>query len=186
MKTIIGIAGKIAGGKGIAAEHIISRYHAGSIDYSQFLYQILDIFDVPHERKNINALSIFLRATYGQKIFNNAVLRELEQRKEDVVVLTGIRRGQELDGLSAIPGFVFLYIESDIHTRYERNRDAARKPGDAEMSFEQFAEKDSDDSNRTIEGLKTRADHVIENNGTTDEFLERLDLICSDLLYLHH
>ena len=173
--TIIGIAGKIACGKGIAAEHIVSRYHAGFIDYSQFLYQALDIFAVPHERKHINALSIFLRATYGQGIFNNAVGRALKERTEDMVVVTGIRREQELDGLALIPGFVFLYIESDIDVRYRRNQTARRKPGDAEMSFEQFQEKDSDDSNRTIEGLKDRADYVVDNNGTRDEFLVEVD-----------
>jgi len=180
--TIIGIAGKIACGKGIAAEHIVSRYHAGFIDYSQFLYQVLDIFAVPHERKHINALSIFLRATYGQGIFNNAVVRALGEHKEELVVVTGIRREQELDGLAAIPGFVFLYIESDIDTRYQRNRTAHRKPGDAEMTFDQFQEKDSDDSNRTIEGLKDRADYVVENDGTRDEFLSQVDSVIAKIV----
>jgi dephospho-CoA kinase len=179
MPTIIGIAGKIASGKGVAAEHIVSRHHAGFIDYSQFLYRVLDIFAVSHERKNINALSIFLRATYGQGVFNNAVLRELGTVREDIVVVAGIRRDSELDGLREIPGFSLIYVDSDIHARYGRNRMCARKPGDAEMSFEQFAEKDSDDSNNTIEGLKQRADYVIENNGALDEFLTRLDQMVS-------
>lgn len=175
MKKIIGIAGKIASGKGIAAEHIISRYTAGFIDYSQFLYQVLDIFEVPHERKNVNALSIFLRATYGQDVLSRAVMRALDLRQDEIIILTGIRREQELSCLREIPGFSFLYIDSDIHTRYERNRIAARKPGDAEMSYDHFVEKDSDDSNRTIEGLKSAADCVIENNGSLEEFLARLD-----------
>ncbi|MDP2630833.1 MAG: hypothetical protein Q8P56_05515 [Candidatus Uhrbacteria bacterium] len=182
MKKIIGIAGKIASGKGIAAEHIISRYTAGFIDYSQFLYRVLDIFTIPHERKNINALSIFLRGAYGQDVFNRAVMRELASRADDVIVLTGIRREQELAGLLDISSFSFLYIDSDIHARYERNRIAARKPGDADMSFEHFSEKDSDDSNRTIEGLKSRADSVIENNGTLDEFLGRLDTALEQIM----
>ena len=182
MKKIIGIAGKIASGKGIAAEHIISRYTAGFIDYSQFLYRVLDIFTVPHERKNVNALSIFLRATYGQDVLNRAVMRELGQRQDEIIILTGIRREQELIRLREMPGFSFLYIDSDIHTRYERNRNAARKPGDAEMSFEHFAEKDSDDSNRTIEGLKSRADVVIENKGALDEFLGHLDDAMKDIM----
>jgi len=170
MRKVIGIAGKIASGKGIAAEHIISRYHAGCIDYSQFLYRVLDIFDVPHERKNINALSIFLRSAYGQGVFNNAVLQQLEKQSESIVAVTGIRREQELAQLRKIEGFCFLYIDSDIHSRYERNRRAARKPGDADMTFEQFVEKDSDDSNNTIQDLMVSADFIIDNNGTVDEF----------------
>ncbi len=180
--VVIGIAGKIASGKGIAGEHIISRHSAGCIDYSQFLYHVLDIFAVSHERRNVNELSIFLRATYGQKVFNNAVLRELGEKKEDLVVVTGIRRDQELDALADIPGFSLIYVDSDIHLRYQRNRGAARKPGDAEMSFESFQEKDSDESNRTIEGLKKRADYVIQNNTTLDEFLCDIDKAVNSIL----
>lgn len=182
MRKIIGIAGKIASGKGVAAEHSMRAYHATCIDYSQFLYQALDIFSLPHERKNINALSIFLRAAYGQDVLSRAVLRELSTREDELVVLTGIRRLPELEDLSKIPDFTFVYIDSDIHKRYQRNQSTARKPGDATMTFEEFVQKDSDDSNSTIEGLKERTDYVIENNGTREEFLCEFDSVIAKII----
>ncbi len=174
---VIGIVGKIASGKGIAAEYIHDRYNASFIDFSQFLYKAMDIFSIPHERKKINTLSIFLRETYGQDVFSRAVRWQLDMQREGIVVIAGIRREEDLARLRDLSNFVLVYIESDIRIRYERNRSAKRKPGDGEMTFEEFSAKDSDESNNTIEGLKSRADHGLENNGSSEDFLKNLDAI---------
>jgi len=181
-KLIIGIVGKIASGKGMVAEHIHSRYKADFIDFSQFLYQAMDIFSIPHERKNINSLSIFLRATYGQDVFSRAVRKTLDARTEERVVIAGIRRDEDLVHLSDLGNFVLVYIESDVRIRYERNRSAARKPGDHAMTFEEFSAKDSDESNNTIEGLKSHAQHVLENNGSPEDFLKGLDVLLAQYI----
>lgn len=180
-RVVIGIAGKIASGKGIAAEHIVNRYSAGFIDFSQFLYQAMDIFQITHVRDNIQNLSTFLRSTYGQDVFSRAVRKQLDMQTESVIVIAGIRRKEEITHLSDVSGFHFLYIDSSIEARYERNKKAARKPGDSEMTFDEFSKKDSQESDQTIEGLKELASFVVENNGGVDDFLTRIDEAVSKL-----
>lgn len=174
MTHIIALAGRIASGKSKAAQLLRDEYGMEHIEYSSFLYGAMDLFKIPHTRQNIDTWSQFLRRTYGQDMFSRAVAKRLRETDKEWVVLSTIRRRSDLNGIRERHQLHLLYIEADQRVRYERHVSAARKEGDADMTFEQFQEIERNEVQSSIPHLKEDAEAVIENNSDFASFVTEL------------
>lgn len=172
MPNIIALAGHIASGKSKAAELLAREYGMEHIEYSSCLYAVLDIFDIPHTRLNIDCLSTFLRSAYGQDVFSRAVQKKLRETTSKWVVLSTIRRASDIESIRGKYPVRLWYVDAERRIRYERHVSSARKTGDADMSFEEFRRIEENEVQRSIPLLKTEAETIIENNNGYESFLD--------------
>lgn len=173
-KIIVGIAGKLASGKGTVAKYLVGEYGAKKTRSSDPLRAVLDIFDVPQSRENLDALSTFVRGTYGEDTIARAVARVLHASSSPVAMFDGIRRIVDVETIRSFEHSLFIYVYADQLLRYERCKQRSENVGDDTMSFEVFQEKDNDEPQQQIETLREYADVVIDNNGSYDELMAHI------------
>lgn len=181
-KKIIAFTGRKACGKGVAGDLLVQKYHAFPIDYSASLHEALAIMGVSEVQDNIAKLSMFLRSRFGADVFQRAVLKKINNSSSDLISLFGVRREADYEGIKKEFPFHLVYIDSDFQTRYSRYTARNQRKGDKEMDIDQFRLKDEEEPELQIESLKAKADFVIENNGTREEFEEKLQEIFSSIL----
>lgn len=182
MPEIIALAGRIASGKSKAAELLHREYDMEHIEYSSFLYQVLDIYGIAHTRNHIDLLSTFIRAQYGQNAFSRAVHKRLRETTKRWVVLSTIRRLSDLDCIKELYPVHLWYVDADQKIRYQRHVSSARKVGDAQMTFEDFQHIEKNEVQRSIPLLKEEAEVVLENNGDYEAFLNEIKTHANRLL----
>lgn len=185
-KIVVGVAGKLASGKGTVTRHLIEQYAAGMTRSSDPLRTTLDIFDIPQSRENLDSLSTFLRATYGEDTIARAVARVLRQSSASVAIFDGMRRLVDIEAIRSFEHSLLIYVEADQKIRYERCRQRNENVGDDTMTFEVFQNKDNDEPQQQIEALREYADIVIDNSGSRDELMayitERVDAVIQKMI----
>ncbi len=185
-KIVVGVAGKLASGKGTVTGYIVGQYAAEKTRSSDSLRTTLDIFDIPQSRENLDSLSTFVRATYGEDTIARAVARVLRQSNASVAIFDGMRRLVDIEALRSFEHSLFIYVEAGQKIRHERCRQRNENVGDDTMTFEVFQQKDNDEPQQQIEALREYADVVIENSGTRDELMaqivERVDAVIQKMI----
>lgn len=181
-KTIIGIAGKMASGKGTVASFLNKKYNAQRIKASKPLRNILDQFYIPQKRENLQKLSTLLRNGFGKNILINRVVREMSDSQENILVFDGIRLAIDLATLRTLPHFIFIYVDLSPEERYKRYVQRGENPGDAEMSYEEFLKEDSAEPEQEIESLKEQADYCISSSAPLEQFNQELDSLFQKIL----
>lgn len=169
---LIGVSGKIASGKGSVSKHILQCCSATRHRSSDPLRQVVDIFDIPQSRENLSNLSTFLRATYGEHVIAQAMLRLLSGAQTEFAIFDGMRRLIDLETFRPLPNFTFIFVDCKQEVRYQRYISRNENPGDGIMSWEEFLKRDTAETEEQIDLLKSSADYLIDNNGSY-EFLDR-------------
>lgn len=185
-KIVVGVAGKLASGKGTVTGYIVEQYAAEKTRSSDPLRATLDIFDIPQSRENLDSLSTFLRATYGEDTIARAVARVLRQSNASVAIFDGMRRLVDIEAIRSFEHSLFIYVEADQKIRYDRCRQRNENVGDDTMSFEVFQQKDNEEPQQQIEALREYADIVIDNSGSRDELMaqisEHVDVVIQKMI----
>lgn len=180
-KVIIGVAGEIASGKDTVGKYIAEKYGALSLRFSQPLRDILDRMELEQNRENMSKLSLHLRKAFGEDILSKAILAEAVKSSKDLVVVDGARRFPDIVHMEADEHFYFVYVEASSEKRYERIIKRRQNADDATKTPVQF-EKDANlETELQIRSLKTRADFVINNDGTLEELQAQIDKMVKEL-----
>ncbi|MFO7711554.1 MAG: AAA family ATPase [Candidatus Woesearchaeota archaeon] len=171
---IIGITGTLGAGKTTIVEYLKGK---GFAHYSvrDFLTEEIKRRDMPINRDSMVTVANDLR----QKHSPSYIVEQLyEQAKGQDAVIESIRTPGEVKALKDYGDFMLLAIDADIKTRYDRI--IARKSETDQISFEKFKEDEEREMNSDEEHKQniTRciemADHRIDNNGTIEEFYEKV------------
>lgn len=173
-KVVVGIAGKLASGKGTVAKYLVEHYSAYKTRSSDPLRATLDIFDIPQSRENLDSLSTFLRSTYGEDTIARAVARVLRENSSAVVIFDGLRRLVDIEAIRSFEHSFFIYVHADQKLRHERCRERNENVGDDVMTFEVFRKKDDEEPQQQIEALREYADVVIDNNGDLPALMKQI------------
>lgn len=185
-KVVIGVAGKLASGKGTVTKYLVETYHAEKTRSSDPLRETLDIFDIPQSREHLDSLSTFLRSTYGENTIANAVARVLRQASAEVVIFDGMRRLVDIETIRSFEHSLFIYVHAEQPLRYQRCKGRNENVGDDTMSFDVFREKDDEEPQQQIEALREYADIIIDNNGDLPALMkqihEQIDIQIANLL----
>ena len=176
-KHIIGIAGEIASGKDTVTKYLVDRYGATQYRFSDPLRAILKIMHLDITRDNLTNISTHLREAFGQNILAHIIEHEAENVERDIVVIDGIRRLSDIDLVKDKPNFTLWYTDADVKIRYERLHKRIENQDDGSLTFEQFLEDHSNETERFITELKPKAKLVIENNGSLEELQAKVDEI---------
>lgn len=169
-KLIIGLVGQAGCGKGTAADLLRKDYGAGYIRFSGILGQLLDILGIEKSRDSLIKVSNALRHEFGEDILSYAVERAALGAPEDIVVVDGIRRLEDIVALEPLPHFKLVAIDVDPKLRFERMKKRGEKTGEADMTWEQFQKEEQAPTEVTIPTVMQRAWKTIKNEGSREEF----------------
>lgn len=177
MKSIIAIVGENASGKTTVTNYLKDHYHAVSFRFSDMLSDILDRVYVEKNRPHLQALSTFLRQTYGEDVMSKTIAKDVEQalREHDIVVTEGVRRPTDITYLKDMEGFTLVAIETDIKKRFARLAGRGEKADDATKTWEEFQTEAMHESELKIQEIAKTADAVIMNDGALEKLWQQID-----------
>jgi dephospho-CoA kinase len=176
-KHIIGIAGEMASGKDTVTHYLVEKYGAVEYRFSDPLRSILKIIHKEITRDNLTALSTHLRAAFGQDLLAHIIEREAEENTNEMVVIDGVRRLSDIDLVQGKDNFFLIYVDAEVHVRYERLHKRGQNEDDGTLSFEEFLEDHGNETERFIPELRSVAKELIINEGTLEELHTKIDTI---------
>ncbi|MES2216061.1 MAG: AAA family ATPase [Patescibacteria group bacterium] len=176
-RVIVGITGTHGAGKGTAVEEVVKRGFA-HFSVREFLLAELARRNSGTGRPEMHALANELRSKYGSAHIISTLYRKAICSPQNVVIESIYTVGEidevRADAVELGESFVLLAVDADQKIRYERIK--ARQSETDKVSFEQFAEQEqcelvsADPARHNLLACRDRADKVITNNGTKDEY----------------
>jgi dephospho-CoA kinase len=182
-KTVIGVTGEQAGGKGAAADVIRKHFGGSRLTVSNILRRTLDSLHLESTRDNLINLALVLKKGFGDAVLMEAMLKEVEMEDADLVIVDGFRMPGDPDVFRKAyrEGFKLIYVTADPKIRHERSVSRGEKVGENEASFEEFISKEKFDTEAKIAEIGATADFIIENNGNKDELEKKIIEIMSKI-----
>lgn len=181
MKIILGFVGDLAAGKGTLAHYLLEKYNAPSYKFSTMLRDMLDRIYVEKTRENLQNISTFVRANYGQDVMSKVIAKDVERDTHEIVIVDGIRRPTDITYLRELSGFHLVYITADSRLRYERLVARKENPGDENKTYEEFLKDEQSEADQLIASLGKEAEFTIVNNGTRDELLAQMETVLNTI-----
>ncbi len=180
-KIIIALAGPIASGKEAVKKYLEEKYGASSYKFSNPLRDVLKRLHLPISRENIQDISTWLRARFGNDLLATIITADAIDDAGEIVIIDGARRLQDVAHLRALPEFKLVGVDADIKTRYERVVKRNENEGDAEKTFEQFLIDSDKETEKDIPNVLAAADYLIDNNGDFANLYQQVDKLITDL-----
>lgn len=168
-KLILGFVGQAGSGKGTAANILKEKYGAAVFTFSDILSDILKRLFLETSRENLINLSQVLRQGFGQDILANAMERQVASTEADIVVVDGIRRPEDIADLRQNPAFHLVEMMAEPELRFERLKKRNQKPGETEMTWEDFLALGQKETEVTISKVSETAELKIDNDGEIPE-----------------
>ncbi len=179
---IIGLVAEMAGGKTTAADYLAKKYGAAGYGFGMIMRDLTNRLHMVPSRENLSYLSTAIRNQFGQDILANAMAEDIKEDKiHEIVVVESIRREEDIKFLRKLEGFHLVSIKADMKTRYERLIKRREKEDDEHKTYEQFVKDHELETELSIIPLLDKAELIIDNNGTLEEFYAKLDEIISKL-----
>lgn len=177
---IIGITGPSASGKGTIVEYLVQ--HKQFVHYSvrSFLTQELEKRNLPIDRDHMRDLGNELRAKYGPSYIIEQLYLQAKEKGENAII-ESIRAVWEVENLKGKENFIFLSVDAEQRTRYERC--IQRGSETDHVTFEEFQTQEEKEMNNTdptkqnIAECMKLADIQIRNDGTFEDLYQKLDEI---------
>ena len=192
-KIVIGLVGKKGAGKDIFYvflrellylkhgeryssynEQIMPRYWINLIKSSDILIETLKRWGLPVSRENMQKLVKGMESIFEEGTLSNAIYPNILDCSADIVVFNAIRWPTDIKILRKFHPSFLIYIVADEKIRYERIKNRGEKPEENNLSFDQFKEEEKASTEVLIEQLGAVADLKIENNGTLEQFAEKV------------
>ncbi|MDD5749618.1 MAG: AAA family ATPase [Patescibacteria group bacterium] len=174
-KKILVFTGLPACGKGTATKYLAEKYDAKTFRFSTIMRDLLDRLYLPQSRENMSLLSRIVRENFAEDIFAKVMAEDAKQAETDIVVIDGARRLADVEHLSKIKGFLLIAIEGDMKIRYQRLVKRGENPDDQSKTWEEFVADHQLETELSIPELMEKADVVVDNNGSLEEFYKQLD-----------
>ncbi len=174
MAIYIGLTGLNASGKGEAAAFLQTRgFHYLSL--SDVVRREATRRRRDHTRESLIEIGNLLRASEGTGVLARRILPEMTGRD----VIDSIRHPDEIEVLRSLDRFFLLGIEAPAELRFDRSRRRGRI-GDG-LTLKEFRRLEArecaapgSESQQLLECLR-RADAIISNDGSLEDFRSRLD-----------
>lgn len=178
-KLIIGIAGRAGSGKAVCAAELVrlaalANISAEKITFSDLLGQTLKEYDVPRTRENLQQLALFIdeRRKGG---LSYKMRQAIDASLCRLIVVDGLRWEGDFELVKSFEKSLLIHITASQEIRFARLKQRGHKPGEAQMSFEDFARVESVPTETQIEKLAADADVTIVNEGGLEEFANEID-----------
>lgn len=181
-KKIIAIVANIGAGKSFVSSYITAQHGAESIRSSRKLLDILNILHLEPARKNFADLSETLRNTFGQDVLGNATFEYVKQSASEIILIDGVRRMADISNFTDEENFYLVFIDTSLEMRSERMTSRSEKNDDKNMNVEILNKDEQHDSENRVDGLKEKADFIVDNNGTLEQLKKNIDNVMEKIL----
>jgi dephospho-CoA kinase len=181
-QIIIGLVGRKGSGKGTVASILKETYGASTYRFSDILREMLDLMFIEKSRENLVEISEIIRKSFGETVIKDALLRRMENDASPLIVLDGIRRLGDIEGLESRENFHLVSIFAPEETRYERMKARGENAGEASRSFESFLALENAPTERSIKDVETHADRVLDNSGDRDTLIRHIEDMMNELI----
>jgi dephospho-CoA kinase len=142
----------------------------------------LRVRGLPLSDENAGSVASELREQGGMDAIARRCIPHIKDRAENqpekkVIVIDGIRGLAEVERFKEEFGndFTLVRVDAPLNLRYERIKSRGR--GDDLLSIEEFKEREERERGWGMGEAMEKADRVIENEGTLDEFKEKIKVI---------
>lgn len=179
-RLIIGFTGEAGSGKDAASHYLIERHGAQVFGFSSIIRDLIHRLYLVEDRSTMATLSRVLREYFGEDLFGRVIAKDLSSCRADLIVVSGIRRREDMEELSRDPAFRLVYVDAPIDVRFARIRMRGQNANDATMTFEQFQKEGKLETEQRIRDLRPLSHFVVENVGSVEEFHAKLDKILAE------
>lgn len=180
-KIILGFVGDLASGKGTICKYLLQKYDTPSYRFSTMLRDVLKRIYVPNSRENLQQLSTILREEFGQDVMSRVIAEDVAHDTHAIVAVEGIRRPSDITYLEKLPNFHLIYLTAEPRLRWQRLVKRQENPGDDTKTFEQFLSDEEAEADRLIKDLGKQAEHTIVNDGSFEEFYEKMETVLTQI-----
>lgn len=179
MKLVIGLVGEIGSGKGTLFTLLkdqVPTLAVVRIGFSDIIRETLVLWELPNTRENLQKLPQAMDQFYGAGSLSYAIKKRIDSKKEDIVILDGIRWQTDVAMLRNFPKNILVYITARPETRFSRLCARSQNFDDATLCWETFLEQELAPNEIQIRQIGSQADYKIENIGDLDRYREQVKL----------
>jgi len=179
---IISVSGSTGAGKDTAANYIAKKMHLTHISGGDVVRDMLHTLKLAPSRYVVRDFSIFLRKHFTDGFIIQRVIDQ--NTNPHGVVTSGLRTPTEADEVLKRGGII-IYIEANLNTRYQRIHERARTGDVTEMhqlkTLDAKERGSNQDEDENLGLVKRKANHIVINEGSLEEFYRQLDVICEEI-----
>ncbi len=179
-KLILGFVGPLSSGKEVAKKYLEEKYGASSYRFSMMLRDVLNRLYLPISRKNMQNLSLDIRNRFGSDTLAKVIAEDAKNDKNEIIVVDGVRRLDDITHLKDLPGFFLISIDADPEIRYKRILTRNENTDDTNKTFEEFLADGQREAELEIPTVMAQAKYKIDNNGTFEELYKQIDKIVEE------
>lgn len=176
-KIILGFAGEMSSGKGTAAKYVVEKYAGSTHRFSTMLRDVAGRMYLEENRENLQKISTIFRQNFSEDILSKVIFHDTQNDPSEVVAVDGVRRYSDIEYLKILPHFKLVYIETSLEKRYERLTKRGENTDDASKTFADFKKDQEQEAESQIRDLKSKADFVVNNDGSFEDFYAQIDEI---------
>lgn len=180
---ILGLSGFAASGKTEIANYLKEKYSFTILEFSQVIEEeakrmglMKDNLSLEEKKRVLSEVGAIIRKKYNDEaIFAKFLVKKIMEENIERVVVTGFRSRYEVEVFKDAfkEKFYLVWVETDVRLRYERRK---LQDPNFNLSFEEFLERDENDSKRLgLDKIKDMANFFIENNSTLDDLKKKVD-----------
>jgi len=180
VRAVVGLMGRIGSGKGTVADVLINEFGFKGITMGDLAREEVTDRGLEPSRETTTRISTELLSKDPAYFIKKAV-KKINESGHDKWLIDGIRTPINITGFrKAFPNIVFIKVEVKPEIRFERMRLRGR-PG-FPSTFEKFMEHEQlEDQKFHLSETLSKADQILNNNGTYEELTEKTRVLAEKL-----
>lgn len=183
-KIVIGFVGKICSGKGEADKYLVEKYGFVSVSLSDQIREEIRKKGLDITRERLAETGGELREKYGSEILAKRAWEMILAQNVEKAIIDGARSLGEIEFLQTLPNFHLVAIEANQKIRFERIKKRVVAGQTDPITWEAFLEAEKNESGKfgmDVEKVMEKAEYHVTNEGSTDEFHQKLDHLLKKL-----
>jgi dephospho-CoA kinase len=179
-RIVVGVAGMPGAGKGTVRE-IVQKMGYPVVVMGDEIREEAQRRKLKPTPENLGMVMLKLREKEGLAAVAKRCIPKMEEAKENVVVVEGIRSLHEVDEFKKyFPNFTLIAIHASPETRFRRL--FQRKRSDDPRGWENFEERDLRELSVGIETAIANADKIIVNEGSKVQLKKKTREVLKEVL----
>jgi len=177
-RFVIGLIGENGSGKDTFTtffRSVAAPLKINKIRFSDILVETLTSWNIPLTRANLQKLAIVMDEGYGKGTLTHATARRTKDDEADVVIIEGMRWLTDVPMVRNFKNSLIVYVTADSNVRFERLKNRKQKVGEESLTRAQFDHEEKEKTEIFIPKIGSKADFKIENNGSLDEFRDKVE-----------
>lgn len=173
---IIGLSGTLASGKDTVAEYLEKNEGFQHVSLSAILREIVAERGLEANLENLTKVGNSILAEFGPAYLVKRAEKQVDFSKD--LVISSVRQPNEIEYLKTKKDFHMIFVDAKPEVRFERLRKRGRQ-GDS-RTLEEFIEtekkqEDGKSGGMDLNRCRDMADYILDNNGTMDEFVRKIE-----------